>query len=417
MLLLEDLQRPRLSIPRFARQQGLADSSALLRLEHRWNCYLNQLALGALKPWVEEEQGHERAVALSALWQSVPKAGLAESQPWQWVNGSAMVVAGQRWIVIPTDDLDVEQFRVPQEWVDISSWSGDYYLMVQLDPEAGWLQVRGYLNHSQLKEQATYDEGDRTYCINDDALIQDIDLLWVMSELESVDQRQAELAEIPSLSPGQVEPLIQQICQELEQAGPASAKAPLPQTAFSPRLVLSFEQWAGIMENPEFRRSLERAMRASLSANGKVTQLRRWLAGTCEPVWQSLEQLPSLQVSRGLRQMPAQSVSRGKRLSLAGLQSPLTLWTTVTEETTDGRMMVLVQLRHQAEDAEGLVVRPLPKGLKLILLTPSEESLQVVTAREQDDYIQLKRFKVRSGKVFCVEIRLGDQVARERFRA
>lgn len=416
MLLLEDLQRPRLAIPSFARHQSLADSSALLRLEHRWNCYLNQLALGALRPWVDEQQGNERAVALSALLQSVPKAGLAESQPWQWVNGSAMVVAGQRWIVIPTDDLEVEQFRVPQEWVDISSWAGDYYLMVQLDPEAGWLQVRGYFNHRQLKEQARYDEGDRTYCIDDDALIQDVDLLWVMAELESVEERRAELAEIPSLSRPQVEPCIQQICQELELAGPASVKAPLPQTAPSPRLALPFEQWAGIMENPEFRRALDLAMQTSLRVNGQTTQLKQWLVGQFEPIWQSLGQSPSLQLSRGLRQMPAQSISRGKRLVLKGVEPALTLWTTVTEESDD-RMMVLVQLRHQAEDSEGLVVKPLPKDLHLILLTPAEESLQVVTARDRDDYIQLKRFRVRSGKFFSIEIRLGEQVLRERFRA
>lgn len=417
MLLLEDLQRPRLAIPQLALQQSWDNSATLPRVEHRWNCYLNQLALATLTPWADEQRSQVQPLRLSVFLQSLPKTGLSRNQFWQWTTGAAMAVAGQRWIIIPTDALDVEEFRVPQEWVDIPSCSGDYYVMVQLDPEAGWLQVRGYLNHRHLKQKATYNSGDRTFCINDDDLIQDIDLLWVMSELESATERRAELAAIPSLSEQQVQPLIEQICQQLERSVSVAGQLPLSQTTPSPRLMLSFEQWAGILENAEYRSRLERSAQEALSPdNSTTTSLRQWLAGQFSDVWKSRNQRPSFRWNGGLRQMPAQSVSRGKRLTLQEIQPALMLWTTVTE-ADDDRMLVLVQLRHQAEDAEGLIVKTLPKDLSLILLSPAEESLTVVTARAQDDYIQLPRFRVRSGQFFSVEIRLGDQVIRERFRA
>lgn len=407
MLMFNDLQRPYFSIPEPTRDKSWLESVGLSRLEHRWNHYLNRLTLATVLPWLED-QGSELAAGSNRPYvQILPTPAIAVQQ-WQWVSGTALSMGNRRLIVIPTDSLDSCEFKVPQEWVDLPTWRGDYYLMVQLNPEAGQLQLRGYINHRQLK-QGNYDESDRTYWVNEAALVQDIDLLWVMAELEPRAERKAELVPLAKLPQYQASELIQQLAQQLQ-----SPSVSLPQQ--SPRLALPFQSWASILSEPKLFSLLCRSVPSESTDAPRSTQLSRWFQGHFEPAWQSLEKLSSPQMAWGLRSMSTQSISRGKRVTLGGINPALSLWTTVVAEM-DGKMKVLVQLRHPSKSSDGLVVQPLPPGVELSLITPTKESLQVVTAKERDDYIQLKRFKVFPGQAFTVEVRLGAQTAREEFRA
>lgn len=407
MLMFNDLQRPYLSIPEPARDGSWLESVELYRVEHRWNHYLNQLTLATVLPWLEDQGREQGAMSGGAYAQILPSPETA-IQRWQWVTGTALAMGDRRFIVIPTDSLDVSEFKVPQEWVDIPAWRGDYYLMVQLHPEAGQLQLRGYINHRQLK-QGSYDGGDRTYRVKEEALVQDIDLLWVMADLEPLAERQASLAPLPMISQHQANSFIQQLAQQFQ-----GRSAPLLQ--HSPRLALPFQSWASILSDSQRLSLLCQAIPGSSHGSPISTQLSQWFQGHFEAAWQSFEQFSSPHLAWGLRSVPAQSISRGKRVAFSGINPALFLWTTVTAEM-DGRMKVLVQLRHQSESSDGIVVQPLPHGIALSLITPAEESVQVVTAKERDDYIQLKRFKVLSGQAFNIEVRLGNQTVREQFRA
>lgn len=407
--MFNDLQRPYLAIPELAREKSWLESINLSLLEHRWNHYLNQLTLATVLPWLEAQGSDEALISAQSSDRIFPNPETA-AQQWQWVTGTAVAIHDRRLIVIPTDNWDASEFKVPQEWVDIPTWQGDYYLMVQLNPEAGQLQLRGYINHRQLKQEGHYDEGDRTYWVSEEALVQDIDLLWVMAELEPLAERQADLAPLAPLSRHQAGAWIQQLAQQLQTASASSIQR-------SPRLALPFQTWAGILSNPQLRSLLAQAIPSSIEPDSPpYAQLSQWLQGNFEAAWQSLDQFSPSTPTWGLRNIPAQSISRGKRVALSGINPALSLWTTVTAEM-DGRMKVLVQLRHQTDSPDGLVMQPLPPGIELRLITPEEESLQVVKAQQQDDYIQLKRFKVLPKQAFTVEVRLGNQTVREQFQA
>ncbi|PSO81051.1 MAG: hypothetical protein BRC41_15925 [Cyanobacteria bacterium QH_9_48_43] len=60
-----------------------------------------------------------------------PEQGLAPSPAlpsfWEVVNGTAIALSGVRLVLIPSEAADLSELRVPQEWVDIPSWGGDYY--------------------------------------------------------------------------------------------------------------------------------------------------------------------------------------------------------------------------------------------------------------------------------------------------
>lgn len=409
MLMFDDLQRPRLSIPEPALEASWLESSRFSRVEHRWNHYLNQLALATLMSWLEVQVA-EHVQSPEQDVQVFPSPETA-TQRWQWVNGTAISMGERRLIVVPTNNFDSSEFHVPQEWVDIPSWAGDYYLMVQLHPEVGNLQVRGYASHCQLK-LGHYDESDRAYWIDEDSLIQDIDLLWVMAELEPMAERRVDLAPLLQSSHAQVQAWVDQLRQNGQQNAACESD--------SPRLILPFQQWAGILDNPRFEPLLHQAFQVEevpQQLSNVSAQLSQWFQGHFEAAWQSVEQLASPQPLWSLRNMPAQSISRGKRVTLPGISGGLELWTTVTEEV-DGKVKVLVQLRHQASLSGNGIIPPLPRGIQLRLVTPNrEQALQVVTARERDEYIQLKRFKVVSGQTFSVEVCFGNQRVREQFRS
>ena len=408
--MFNDLQRPYLSIPEPTRDKSWLESVKLSRLEHRWNHYLNQLTLAAVLPWLVDQGGEQILMSGQAdqtYAQILPNPETA-IQRWQWVTGTAVAMGERRLIVIPTDSLDASELKVPQEWVDIPTWRGDYYVMVHLNPEAGQLQLRGYINHRQLK-QGVFDERDRTYSIHQEDLVQDIDMLWVMAELEPLAERQAELAPLARLSQQQSSALIQQLAQQLRTPS-------ISQLQPSPRLALPFQSWASILSDPQLLNLLGEAIPSTSKPAPSSTQLSQWFKGKFETAWQSAEQLASPNLAWGLRTIPSQSISRGKRVALSGINPALSIWTTVTAEM-DGRMQVLVQLRHQAEPSGGSVAPPLPRGIELRLITPEEESVQLVKSKAQDDYIQLKRFKVFSGQAFSVEVRMGNQMVREQFRA
>ena len=81
----------------------------------------------------------------------------------------------------------------------------------------------------------------------------------------------------------------------------------------------------------------------------------------------------------------------------------------VTEEA-DKQLSVLVQLHPAGEK------RYLPHQISLTLLSQAGKKLQEVHSRTQDNYIQLKSFKGRSGIPFSIAVSLGDICIYENFK-
>ncbi|NJP10963.1 MAG: DUF1822 family protein [Leptolyngbyaceae cyanobacterium RU_5_1] len=140
-------------------------------------------------------------------------------------------------------------------------------------------------------------------------------------------------------------------------------------------------------------------------------QLTQWLQGTFDQNWQAIDQFinPDAYLSFSTRSIES-GVRRGKLINLRAQlgQQPVVLLVNVTSET-DGRLGVLVQL-HPTEAARYLI-----PDLKLSLRSQSGKTLQEVTARSQDNYIQLKPFKGNPGTRFSVAIHLDSETVEENF--
>jgi hypothetical protein len=336
-------------------------SQSYISATGRWQAFLNQVCLSTFFPWLQVEYAPEASI------DHLPKN-------WEVVNGCAIALDTKRLIIIPDKSLETREFSVPQEWLDIPQWAGDYYLAVQVNPDGEWLRIWGYTTHEQLKNQGTYDPQERIYTLDANQMVEDLSVLWVVRQLYPDEQTQTAIAPLPELSATQVENLWQRL------ASP---------TVTNPRLELPFEIWGALLAAPQ----------------PAPVNLRQWLQNIVAEGWHTIETLlgtqPDLAFSfRQASDTNEQSIQRVKVIDLPNNQ-PVILMLTLTPEA-DGRVGIRIQLSPRERNLY------LPVNLRLTLISASGEVVQSVTARETDNSIQLKRFRCPENTRFSLQVSLDE---------
>lgn len=253
-----------------------------------WNGYLNQLCLNSFIPWLEELIIGKNNVQFS-VWPSI------EALPsiWEVVNGIAINFGETRLILICSEETELEELRIPREWVDISSWAGDYYLAVQIDldeeADKGSMRVLGYTTHQQIKLENNYDRLQGVYVVKSEDLIPGFTTLWLAQKLRPY--RRVKVQEIPTL-------LLEEAQELLRDLGQPSF--------YSPRLRmvtnLPFEKWAALLVNDNYRQELyqrrlgnirdnEKIVTESPVANKSMVKLNQWFQNICEAGWRNVEEI------------------------------------------------------------------------------------------------------------------------------
>jgi Protein of unknown function (DUF1822) len=155
------------------------------------------------------------------------------------VNGFALSILGVKIVFIPTEDLDLLGFEVPQEWVDLSNWAADYYVPLQIDLDGNYLHLWGFISHQYLQQRATFDRYLRVYEVASSDLISDLDALWIACDLVNSGIIAPERGTVPYLT--SLSQLDAQVSIDLLKQH---------RSIFSPRLVLPFEQWGAVINSP-----------------------------------------------------------------------------------------------------------------------------------------------------------------------
>jgi hypothetical protein len=215
----------------------------------RRRAYLNQICLDTFLPWMREEQGINVKV-----W---PNRNALPSI-WELVNGSAIVANQTRIVLIPTESIDLDQITVSQEWIDIPSWAADYYVLIQVDSDDDYIRIAGYATHQQLKTDGQYNADDRTYNLNAEALISDINLLWVSQEFCVPMELRSAVTPLAPIGQTQADNLLNRLGSS---------------DVIWPRLEVPFVLWAGLVEHGGWRQRLY-DRRQGQAAQTTVTQ---WL--------------------------------------------------------------------------------------------------------------------------------------------
>jgi Protein of unknown function (DUF1822) len=364
------------------------------------NAYLNNLCLDAFESWLKEDKDLYQSFQLLCQPHELPYF-------WEILNGTELSLDNNRLVLIPCEKSCIQEFRIQQEWVDIPDMAANYYLAVQINLTENWLRIWGYTSYKQIREQAIYDRMDRTYVLNGEDLITDLNVMWISCSQPTLNV----LDIVPNLrnfSPVQVEKLLEQL-----------SKA----TAYSPRLNVSFSEWAAIIASKKTRQQLYQRRILSLqeksqyqSNNLGVNNLSQWLENIFDYPWQSVEMLLNLDETtlavsfrnnsgfNEIRVTGAKVIDLGMQLKGKGV----VLLVALTPEDNQ-KVNIRVQIYPTSEDIY------LPSNLKLILLSQSGKIIQEVQSRTHDNYIQLKRFKSSLGNRFSIQVVLNDVSIREEF--
>ncbi|NJK37131.1 MAG: DUF1822 family protein [Oscillatoriales cyanobacterium RM2_1_1] len=408
MNFLVDIPESWLALSPRAISQSWRQSQSGSTLNSGWTIYLNQLCLQTVLPWLQEDTTPQTGTglntrALTCIWDVVN--GTAIQVPGQALPQTSTPVQPRRLILIPTETIDTDELRVPQEWVDIPDWLGDYYLAVQINLDEGWAKPWGYTTHFQLKTRGQYDSCDRSYGLSQEHLVSDLSLLWLEQQFCPQHQTRATIEPLTELSQTQAEQLIQRL------ANPE---------ILVPRLEIPFSSWGALLERPQWRGQLYRSRRGLPTIIVKQwfeNQLENRLENLVQLGWQSLEAFQSSfsqgsdNPAFGFRSMTHFSEAQVIQVRTVDLEATQVLLVLELTREPDERITIKAQLYPVSGD------RYLPPQAQLSLLTDTEEILSSVTARTQDNIIQLQRFKCDPGFNFGIQVTLGDAEVTEHFMA
>jgi hypothetical protein len=352
------------------------------------NALINQLCLEKTQTWLTE-----LGIESTPTFTPTQMASM-----WDVVNGCALTIGNRRLILVPSDRLDREELRVPQEWVDIPNWMGDYYLGVQIDLDDRAMNIWGYTSHRTLRETGVYNPLDRTYSISSDLTIANLDIMWMAQILDL-----QEMTIVPTIDSLNLDVSINAI-DRLSHASP-----------YSPRLDLDFNIWAAILSNNNLREQLyqRRLQVANLEVNQmQPLKLGDWLSQEFDRAidrgWDLFDRI----MGGELALVRSMSVERAKLINLQYQlrQTNVIMLIGINPQFTD-EVVISVQI-HPAPNTATL-----PPQLKLSYITDEGEELQAIISRSDDFQIQLPTFTCDVGTTFNIQLQLDGASHIEKFIA
>jgi Protein of unknown function (DUF1822) len=154
----------------------------------------------------------------------------------------------------------------------------------------------------------------------------------------------------------------------------------------------------------------------TVSSQPQAVNLRQWLKNIFETDWLSLSDILGFEQQnlafsfRNSSYIDESQVKRAKLVNV-GLQLDTKSVVLLVAIAPENEQTVTIMVQVHPVKSESC----LPANLKISLLSESEEILQTVQARSQDNYIQLKRFRGKQGENFQLEINYGDSTIKEHF--
>jgi Protein of unknown function (DUF1822) len=361
---------------------AVQDTSIYSNDTARYNALLSQIALEACLEWVKSYELDETVSVSSSNLPSI----------WDVTDGCLIRLGNTRIVVIPSEEFD--EMAVPAEWVDMPTWSADYYIPVHIDLETQQVCLWGYTTHKYIKENVACDPIYRNYYLDRIELVDRLDTLWTAREL-GLNERVAVSYQSEAVTP--------QLIEQLSQP-----------SLYSPRLEVSFNQWASLIENDETRQQLyqQRLAKATPLASvsqtiaQSVTNLSEWLNRNfdraLEAGWQTLDTLLTAETSY--------SFVRSSRSSATIQLAKLVNIRFQLEATS---MILSIALTPNENDEVSVLVRvyphtsepQLPPGLTISLME-DVTSLQSVTSQADDEYVQLRTFHCTASTAFTLKLEL-----------
>jgi Protein of unknown function (DUF1822) len=340
--------------------------------ENAWQVYLNTLALLALEIWLNDRFSHIIDPAKRPIERDMSKIAIAGS----------LKLCDYKFCAISTEHLSNEIVSIPQEVIR-PDLAPHFYVLLEVLEEEEEVIIRGFLPHNELIRvqndlQLPVDNG----CYQIPLSYFDIEPNHVLTYYRYI---QAPEFTVPIATP---------IVNSQNQVNPVS--------------------------------QISEKIGKLLSSS--TTKLSQWLEGVIDESWQTVDSLanPELGLAFSTRNINREETKRAKIIDL-GIDigskkfallvniSP-DISTEISETSKYRRTNIIpnkISVLAQLHPLNG--ERFLPQNLKLMLISKAGTILQEVTAKTQDNYIQLKLFKGEPGKQFSIQVSLGNVNVKENF--
>ncbi len=259
----------------------------------------NRLCATVLTDWLSQNIG---TFAIKSTFPCAVNGVLRLEFIAKLVNGFALQLGETKVVFIPSQSIDLTEFEVPQEWVDLPNWAADYYIPVRVDLDRQYLQLWGFISHRALIATAEFDRVFRNYQIAGADTMANLAEFFAACELNTIAELTAarsSLEQIPTLAPAAAITEIDRLQQH--------------RSIFSPRLDLPFSQWGALLNEAKW---LERYA----IGRPQETQLSRWrdrLATAICDGWSTVEHFidpPQLSPVRHLRAHHLESRLRPQKI-------------------------------------------------------------------------------------------------------
>jgi hypothetical protein len=308
------------------------------------------------------------------------------------VQGFSLQVDNLRFVIVPSDTFDIDEFRIPQEWVDIPELVADYYLAAQVDMEEHSIRIWGGATHRMIKEIGKFQRRDRTYSLGRDEIIEDINVIWLRQKHFAQEPNRAIIPELPTCA-----------LDELLDAENILAN---PDLLF-PHRAVAFATWSYILCNKTRRkRVLNRLNPEKIVKPTCLTRLSQWFEHEFEAVWQNTQELIEDQKLEGV--FMSSNIKRAKQIDLKLDLDDTQIILMVTLANIEPRVSVKASLfPSKGHDI-------LPVNLKLMILNEAGEIFKEVISRSDDDSIWYK-FEAEKGDRFSAKVQLENTSVTEFF--
>jgi hypothetical protein len=351
----------------------------------RQQAYYNLLSLQLVKQWIADFLDE------SEIHPWLPEAEL--STVWDVVNGSLLQVGNSRLVLIPNGDRPFDELSVPQEWVDHPDWCGDYYLAVDINLEQRWLRIAGYTTYARLK-QSWFDDIDRTYCLPVDALIEDLNVLWVGREL--MPNPTPRVSALPPIGSQTAERLIEQLSAVKD---------------YSPRLDVPFGQWAMLVTHSSYRQALYHRRIGRNVVHHVSNWLQRMMAcGWNQMSLESAAELHRFSVASAKSVAPEADPDAPLHITKEITLAQATVTLSIVRELMDSRISVMIGATLSTNPSTGT-------PLRLVVLDQQGSAFMTKTMDSDADSLQLTRFFVTPDETFSIRVELGGEYAVENISA
>lgn len=350
-----------------------------------WTAYINRLCLDAVVSWLGQFTVEEPRPDLLICW--------------EFLNGAAIDCGPTRVVLVPCQ-IPQNEPLIPQEWVDIPIFAADYYLVcgVDLDEEGGWVHLKGYVSHWQVKIHGQYDPERRGYYTNLKGLTTEEEPLMLLAAVRLGPRSpRAEISPLPTLNRQRAEVLLSQLSNT---------------DIIDPRLQIPFPEWGALLANNESRRRLYELRTSPSAAANPASLLEKLLRAG----WQTAEETLEALAAQGAKQ---QAIAFRKKNDETESENPnskqLGKFIDLGTQIRGLSVLLVVKItpKNGASDDVHLKVCPtreehLPPNLQLLVLDEDGEVFMEATSQSADNYIQLQNFDGESGDRCKIKVILGS---------